>query len=129
MTTGDGVLQAHSYARPLDENCARAWFDAHKQTSEAERLLRSNTKMNVSIENTVRVVYWKKAGVVLERLCLINPTPGKFLPADHKFLMDLVSHDMISVHCTTPIREWIKQDVTVLFLVLPEWNHTSYCTM
>lgn len=60
MTTSDGVLQARSYARPLDENYARAWFDAHKQTSEAERLLRSNTKMNVDIENTVRVVYWKK---------------------------------------------------------------------
>ncbi|KIJ06298.1 hypothetical protein PAXINDRAFT_20503 [Paxillus involutus ATCC 200175] len=60
MTTSDGVLQARSYARPLDENYARAWFDAHKQTSEVERLLRSNTKMNVDIENTVRVVYWKK---------------------------------------------------------------------
>ncbi|KIJ08306.1 hypothetical protein PAXINDRAFT_18556 [Paxillus involutus ATCC 200175] len=82
--------------------------------------------MNVDIENTVRVVYWKKAGVVPERLRLINPTPGKFLPADHKSLMDLVSHDMISVHCTTPIREWIKQDVTVPFLVLPE-SHILLC--
>ncbi|KIK78347.1 hypothetical protein PAXRUDRAFT_164233 [Paxillus rubicundulus Ve08.2h10] len=116
-TTSDATSQACSYVRPLDENYGRAWFEVHKQTLEAERLLKSNTKMNEDIENTVRVVFRKTAGVAPERLRLVNLMPGKFLPADHKSLMDLISHDMISVHCTIPIREWVKQDVTMLFLV------------
>ncbi|KIK77679.1 hypothetical protein PAXRUDRAFT_36759 [Paxillus rubicundulus Ve08.2h10] len=48
MTTGDGVLQACSYARLLDENYARAWFDAHKQTSEFQSVYVLSTRLQES---------------------------------------------------------------------------------
>ncbi|KIN92971.1 hypothetical protein M404DRAFT_36525 [Pisolithus tinctorius Marx 270] len=88
-----------SYARPLDQHYAQAYYEAHVKTFEVEQLLKQLVQVQADLQSIVTVVVWVGAQEAPRHICVVNPTPGTFVPAAHKLITDLLTADKISVYC------------------------------
>ncbi|KIK80688.1 hypothetical protein PAXRUDRAFT_36118 [Paxillus rubicundulus Ve08.2h10] len=86
-----------SYAWPLNEHYAHAYYEVHAKMSEAERLLQELAKIRANLMNTVNVTVWVVAGGP-KHMHIVNPTPGTFIPAVHKPITDLILDGKVSVY-------------------------------
>ena len=54
-----------SYARPLNEHYARAYFEAHAKTSEAEKLLQKSVQLQADLQSVVTIVVWVQVSITI----------------------------------------------------------------
>ena len=64
-TTHTSGPTTRSYARPLNEHYARAYFEAHAKTSEAEELLKKSVQLQADLQSVVTVVVWVKVRIAI----------------------------------------------------------------
>ncbi|KAI6017836.1 hypothetical protein EDC04DRAFT_2943068 [Pisolithus marmoratus] len=106
-----------SYAHPLDENYARAYYEAHAKTFEVEQLLKQSAQVQSDLQSIVHVVVWAP-----RHIHVVNPTPGTFVPAAHQIITDLLTADKVSVYCQDL---WFEQLLTAP-LVVPKTDATVF---
>ncbi|KAI6011309.1 hypothetical protein EDC04DRAFT_3094728 [Pisolithus marmoratus] len=112
----------HSYAHPLDENYAWAYYEAHAKTFEVEQLLKQSAQVQFDLQSIVHVVVWVRAQEAPRHIHVVNPTPGTFVPAAHQIITDLLTADKVSVYCQDL---WFEQLLTAP-LVVPKTDATVF---
>ncbi|KAI6038104.1 hypothetical protein EDC04DRAFT_3090980 [Pisolithus marmoratus] len=111
-----------SYACPLDENYAWAYYEAHAKTFEVEQLLKQSAQVQSDLQSIVHVVMWVRAQEAPRHICVVNATPGTFVPAAHQIITDLLTADKVSVYCQDL---WFEQLLTAP-LVVPKTDATVF---
>ncbi|KAI5997232.1 hypothetical protein F5J12DRAFT_895874 [Pisolithus orientalis] len=112
----------HSYAHPLDQHYAQAYYEAHAKTFEVEHLLKQSAQVQADLQSIVIVVVWVGAQEAPRHIHVVNPTPGTFVPAEHKLITDLLTADKMSVYCQDL---WFEQ-LSAASFVVPKADATVF---
>lgn len=119
-----------SYARPLDENYARAYLDAHRKTQDTQAQIAVQQQLASSVANTVHIVLWNEVQTIFVSLVLgaeslqaqkppihlqvVNKHAGTCVPAENKILRNTMhGSEIIAVLTDSTRSEWALQEIDV----------------
>ncbi|KAK6972263.1 hypothetical protein R3P38DRAFT_3485553 [Favolaschia claudopus] len=112
-TASDSQEPTRVYARPLDENYARAYLTNHTARLEvATRIEAEERSKNLSARTTYVIVF-ENSVMPPSQYHLVNTIPGKFIAADHAVLAPVIVDSLIYFLDSPASKTWCLRDARI----------------
>ncbi|KAK7026327.1 hypothetical protein R3P38DRAFT_2529558 [Favolaschia claudopus] len=116
IATSGGSTQlepSRIYARPLDENYARAYLTNHTARLEVATRIEAEVRSKNLSARTTYVIVFENSFMPPSQYHLVNTIPGKFIAADHAVLAPVIVDSLIYFLDSPASETWCLRDARI----------------